>query len=68
MSKDSPAYVRSLMVAADLYQTQELFEVSEQKLLEAMQLAPDEPAIQFALAELYFVMREFKRPFRCILI
>lgn len=61
VSKDSPAYVRSLMVAADLYQTQELFEVSEQKLLEAMQLAPDEPAIQFALAELYFVMREFKK-------
>ncbi|GAX05881.1 hypothetical protein IWT25_01206 [Secundilactobacillus pentosiphilus] len=61
VSPDSPAYVRSLMVAADLYQTQELFEVSEQKLLEALKLAPDEPAIQFALAELYFVMREFKK-------
>ncbi|MTV81198.1 tetratricopeptide repeat protein [Secundilactobacillus folii] len=61
VSKDSPAYVRALMVAADLYQTQELFEVSEQKLLEALDLAPDEPAIQFALAELYFTMREFKR-------
>ncbi|MFC6253408.1 tetratricopeptide repeat protein [Secundilactobacillus hailunensis] len=59
--KGSEAYVRSLMVAADLYQTQELFEVSEQKLLEAQSLAPDEPAIQFALAELYFVMREFKK-------
>lgn len=57
----SEAYVRSLMVAADLYQTQGLFEVSEQKLLEARRLAPDEPAIQFALAELYFVMREFEK-------
>lgn len=61
VTPDSPAYVRSLMVAADLYQTQELFEVSEQKLLEAQRLAPDEPAISFALAELYFTMREFKR-------
>jgi tetratricopeptide (TPR) repeat protein len=49
------------MVAADLYQTQELFEVSEQKLLEARQLEPEEPAIEFALAELYFTMREFRK-------
>ena len=27
---DSPAYVQALLVEADLYQTQELFEVSEQ--------------------------------------
>lgn len=58
---DSPVYVRALMVAADLYQTQELFEVSEQKLLEARQLDPEEPAIEFALAELYFTMREFRK-------
>ncbi|HIW71861.1 MAG TPA: tetratricopeptide repeat protein [Candidatus Levilactobacillus faecigallinarum] len=57
----SPAYVESLMVAADLYQTQELFEVSEQKLLTAKQLAPDELVITFALAELYFTMREFRK-------
>ncbi|MFC6274774.1 tetratricopeptide repeat protein [Levilactobacillus tangyuanensis] len=58
---DSPAYVESLLVAADLYQTQELFEVSEQKLLTAKELAPDEPVITFALAELYFTMREFQK-------
>ncbi|MFD1455722.1 tetratricopeptide repeat protein [Levilactobacillus lanxiensis] len=58
---DSPAYIESLMVAADLYQTQELFEVSEQKLLTAKKLAPDEPVITFALAELYFTMREFRK-------
>lgn len=57
----SPAYVESLMVAADLYQTQELFEVSEQKLLTAKKLAPAEPVITFALAELYFTMREFRQ-------
>ena len=58
---DSSAYVQSLMVAADLYQTQELFEVSEQKLLKALELAPDETVIRFALAELYFTMREFAK-------
>lgn len=61
VSPDSPAYVEALMVAADLYQTQELFEVSEQKLLTAKKLAPDEPVITFALAELYFTMREFRK-------
>ncbi|KRM77175.1 tetratricopeptide repeat protein [Secundilactobacillus collinoides] len=61
VSEDSEAYVRALMVAADLYQTQELFEVSEQKLLQAQTLAPEEPAIIFALAELYFTMREFTK-------
>ncbi len=35
VSSDSDEYVRSLMVAADLYQTQGMFEISEQKLLEA---------------------------------
>lgn len=58
---DSPAYVQALMVAADLYQTQGLFEVSEQKLLTAKKLAPDETVITFALAELYFTMREFRK-------
>ena len=32
---DSPAYLESLLVAADLYQTEEEFEVTEQKLQEA---------------------------------
>ncbi|MFD1486252.1 tetratricopeptide repeat protein [Lacticaseibacillus baoqingensis] len=51
---DSDAYVQALMTAADVYQTQGLYEVSEQKLLEARQLAPDELVITFALGELYF--------------
>ncbi|WP_368733657.1 hypothetical protein, partial [Deinococcus alpinitundrae] len=52
--EDSEFYVSALMVEADLYQTEELYEVSERKLLAAEQLAPDEPAIQLALGELYY--------------
>lgn len=52
--KTSDYYVQALMTAADVYQTQGLYEVSAQKLLEAKKLAPDEPVITFALGELYF--------------
>ncbi|MGE6629541.1 tetratricopeptide repeat protein [Bacillus sp. NPDC077027] len=48
------AYPESLLLMADLYQMQGLFEVSEQKLLKAKELLPDEPVIDFALGELYF--------------
>lgn len=58
---DSPAYVQALLVEADLYQTQELFEVSEQKLIEAYKLAPDEPVVAFALAEFYFLIRNYNK-------
>ncbi|USS92745.1 tetratricopeptide repeat protein [Fructilactobacillus ixorae] len=51
---DSEFYLNSLLGQADLYQTQGLTVVSEQKLKEALQLAPDEPVVKFALAELYF--------------
>lgn len=56
---DSPAYLESLLVAADLYQTEEEFEVTEEKLREAERLAPEEPAVQFALAEFYFLVGRF---------
>ena len=55
----SPDYVQSLMVAADLYQTQGLLGVSKQKLLTAKKLAPHEDVITFALAELDFTMRRY---------
>lgn len=58
---DSDAYLQSLLVAADLYQTQELFEVSEQKLVAAYQLAPTEPVVLFALGEFYFMMGQYER-------
>lgn len=61
ISPTSPAYLQSLLAAADLYQTQGLFEVAEQKLLEALRLAPDEQVIQFALAELYFDIKQYHK-------
>lgn len=61
IAPSSPAYIEALLVEADLYQTQGLFEVSEQKLLTASQLAPDEEVIQFALAELYFSIKEYRK-------
>ena len=60
ISEDSPTYLESLLVMADLYQTEELYEASEQKLLKAYQLAPHEEVILFGLAEFYFNMRRFK--------
>lgn len=56
---NSDAYLNSLLVAADLYQTQGLFEVSEQKLLSALAIAPEEPILIFALAEFYFDIKKY---------
>ncbi|KRN63657.1 hypothetical protein IV83_GL000729 [Pediococcus inopinatus] len=58
---DSDAYLQSLLVSADLYQTEELYEVSEQKLLEAEKLAPDEQIVLFALAEFYNMVQNYKK-------
>ncbi|EUJ35269.1 hypothetical protein BTHER_09297 [Brochothrix thermosphacta DSM 20171 = FSL F6-1036] len=41
-------YPRALLVLADLYQSQGLFEVTEQKLQEAKDMLPEEPIIDFA--------------------
>jgi tetratricopeptide (TPR) repeat protein len=46
-------YPQALLLMADLYQMNGLFEVSEQKLLQAKQLLPEEVIIDFALGELY---------------
>ncbi|KAF0468543.1 tetratricopeptide repeat protein [Pediococcus pentosaceus] len=61
VSPDSEFYVSSLMVQADLYQTEELYEVSERKLVEAIKLAPEEPAIQLALGELYYTTQDYSK-------
>ncbi|WP_175991213.1 lipopolysaccharide assembly protein LapB [Bacillus sp. Marseille-Q1617] len=50
---DDISYPRALLLMADLYQMQGLFEVSEQKLLKAKNLLPEEPVIDFGLGELY---------------
>ncbi|WP_439442811.1 tetratricopeptide repeat protein [Listeria aquatica] len=56
---DDDAYLESLLVAADLYQMQGLFEVTEQKLQQAKSLAPGEPIIDFALGEFYLSQARF---------
>lgn len=70
IGSDSPAYLQSLLVAADLYQTEEQFEVTEEKLKEAYQIAPEEPAVLFALAEYYYLVGKFEEavPFYIALI
>lgn len=59
IDKDDPYFAEALLLQADLYQLQGLFEVSEQKLLAAQDLMPKEPVIQFALAELYASIGRF---------
>lgn len=54
-------YGSALLHLADLYQAQGLFEVSEQKLLEAKKLYPDEIIIDFALGELLFSIGQSNR-------
>src|SRR5690625_1979526 len=61
IEKDDPVYEQALLLLADLYQIQGLFEVSESKLLEAKQLNSDEPIIDFALGELYFSIGDYKK-------
>lgn len=56
----SEAYPQALLVEADYYLLNDLPEVSLQKLEEADDLMPSEPVIQFALAEVYFTMSDFK--------
>ncbi|MBT2677722.1 tetratricopeptide repeat protein [Bacillus sp. ISL-35] len=53
VGKDDPAFPQALLLLADLYQMEGLFEVSENKLLEAKRILPDETVIDFALGELY---------------
>lgn len=52
-------YPQSLLVLADYYQMQGLYEVAEQQINKAQELLPDEPVIQFAKAELLFELGRF---------
>lgn len=54
ISPNSDAYLESLLVQADYYQTNGLFETAKDKLLQALKLAPEEDAVKFGLAELEF--------------
>lgn len=60
ISPESNAYIESLLVLADLYQSEGLNEAAEAKLREAYDLAPEESIIKFALAEFYFATGQYK--------
>ncbi|SDJ67574.1 tetratricopeptide repeat protein [Sediminibacillus albus] len=60
-TSEDEEYMEALVQLADLYQAQGLFEVSEQKLLEAKNFDPTEPVIDFALGELAFSTGEYQK-------
>lgn len=60
-NRNDEDYLAVLVQLADLYQSQGLFEVAEQKLIEAKQLDPSEILIDFALAELAFSNGEYQK-------
>ena len=55
VSHDSSAYLDSLLVQADYYQTSGLIETAKDKLLQALKIAPEEDAVKFGLAELDYL-------------
>lgn len=61
IGEEDPTYIQALIQLADLYQTQGLFEVAEQKLLDAKQVEPNEVIIDFALGELLFSIGEYRK-------
>lgn len=56
---DDPNYPAALLLEADLYEMQGLYEVSENKLKQAKQMLPHEPVIDYALAELFLTQGRF---------
>lgn len=61
ISPDSSAYLDSLLVQADYYQTNGLLETARDKLLQALKLAPEEDAIKFGLAELDYLDGKYEQ-------
>lgn len=59
VDETSPEYPQALLVLADYYQMQGLFEVAETRINEALAILPDEPLLQFAKAELLFETGRF---------
>ncbi|WP_397537674.1 tetratricopeptide repeat protein [Rummeliibacillus pycnus] len=59
ISPDAPEYPQVLLALADYYQMQGLYEVSEQRINEALDLLPDEPLLHFSKAELLMEMGRF---------
>lgn len=61
ISEQDPSFPQALLLLADLYQMQGLYEVSERKLLNAKELLPTEIVIDFALGELYSEQGEINK-------
>ncbi len=61
ISEQDANFGQSLLLLADLFQMQGLYEVSENKLLMAKKLLPNEVIIDFALGELYREQGEIRK-------
>ncbi len=61
ISPDSSAYLDSLLVQADYYQTNGLLETAYKKLLTAEKIAPDEDVVKFGLAELDYLSGHYEQ-------
>ena len=61
ISLDSSAYLDSLLVQADYYQTNGLLETAYKKLLAAEKIAPDEDVVKFGLAELDYLSGHYEQ-------
>lgn len=59
--ESSSAYLDSLLVQADYYQTNGLIETAKDKLIRALQLAPEEDAIKFGLAEIEYLSGNYEQ-------
>lgn len=59
IDESAPEYPQSLLILADYYQMQGLYEVAEKRIDEALEILPDEPLIRFAKAELLVEMGRF---------
>lgn len=59
IDSEAPEYPQSLLLLADFYQMQGLYEVAEQRINEALKLLPNELLLQFAKAELLFETGRF---------
>lgn len=61
VSHDSSAYLDSLLVQADYYQTSGSIETAKDKLLQALKIAPEEDAVKFGLAELDYLSGDYEQ-------
>ncbi|RUL55635.1 MULTISPECIES: lipopolysaccharide assembly protein LapB [Lysinibacillus] len=64
IDNEAPEYPQSLLLLADYYQMQGLYEVAEQRINEALEIMPHEPLLKFAKAELLFETGRFSEAVR----